>query len=558
MKKPDIKFIELVAVLLAGIGLFAIPNPLIQLLGKLTVLGSFLYALWVFLPWLRFMEEAKKIPPLFIHMLYGSVITLVLIGAGFTVYRYVVVSKIENMSGVTTPQIKSIAVLAFDDMSPDKDQEWFCDGISDAILNALTHVGDLQVPGRTSTFSFKGKDASFAEIGRQLNVESVLEGSIVKSGNRLRITAQLIKADNGFHLWSKTYNRETEDVFPLIEEISLKIVEALKVNLLSSEKAAIEKRPTEDSDAYELYLLGRHYLEMRTKEGIERALYYFNEAIKIDPDYALAHAGIADTYHYVGSFGLMPTKDAYPEAKKAADRALEIDPTLAEAYISLAIINTWYFWDFQSAKYNLDQALKFSPGNSRIYYRYFTYYQVMRQFDEGLIILQKAIEFNPLRHILFWHLVMEYCRVGRYDEAWDALDKIEVKFSNRVNDNNFLRATIYFSQGNYKDAIRILENVVNKHIYQLMYLGYAYGMVGEKEKAEKIINNIKESSGITSTHIAFVYLGMGENNKALELLEKAYEDKEPTFIDSIFFKEYDNLRSAPRFKALLKKMGLPE
>ncbi|MFC1608198.1 hypothetical protein ACFL47_09525 [Candidatus Latescibacterota bacterium] len=206
MKKPDIKFIELVAVLLAGIGLFAIPNPLVQLLGKLTVLGSFLYALWVFLPWLKFMEEAKKIPPLFIHMLYGAVIMLVLIGAGFAVYRYVAVKSV-NVAGVeeNIQKIPSIAVLPFDDMSPGKDQEWFCDGIAEEIINTLTFIDGLSVIARTSSFYFKDKEFGIQDMIKELDIDIdyVLEGSVMRIDDDLRIMAQLIRVSDQVHVWSE-------------------------------------------------------------------------------------------------------------------------------------------------------------------------------------------------------------------------------------------------------------------------------------------------------------------------------------------------------------------
>ncbi|MFC1528696.1 tetratricopeptide repeat protein, partial [Candidatus Latescibacterota bacterium] len=487
-------------------------------------------------------------------VVWALVIVLVLIVIASGVYFFLHQQKQEPIE----EPIRSIAVLPFRNMSADPEQEYFCDGLADDIILALTHVGELNVLARTSSFAFKGQDKDIRDIGRELEVDAVFEGSVSKSGNRLRINAQLINVTTGYHILTGQYDYEMEDALDIRDDICMRIVDELKINLGEKEKAAIEKRYTENVEADNEYKLGRYYLEMRTKEGVEQAFEHFTKAIEIDPDYALAYAGIADYYHYFSAFGLMPSKDAYPEAKKAAEKALELDNTLAEAYISLAIINNWYDWDLQSAKYNLDQALKYNPGNSRIYYRHLEYYNITRQFEKGIETLQRAIELDPLRYVLYWNLLHSYCHLEKYDEAWEVADNIEKIFPKEVDRHNYGRGVIYLYQGNYNDAIENFEKIINKRLSALTDIGYAYGMAGEKEKAAEIINKLKENSPLVSPFIAYMYLGMGENDKVFEWLETAYENREPYLILITWDPGYDNLRSDPRFIALLKKMGFPE
>ena len=337
-------------------------------------------------------QKNKKNPVVWV--LVGVVVVALVIG-GYVVYQRSVVQK-----HVETEKIKSIAVLPFVDMSPDKDQEWFCDGISETILNNLTQIDDLIVIARTSAFSFKGKDITVDEIAKKLNAETILEGSVIKSGNRLQITAQLIKADQGYHIWSNTYKREAEDVFPIIEEISLKIVEALKGEVLGVEKVAIEKRYTENKEANNFYFLGRYHLYNRSEEEINKALSYFRRAIEIDPQYALACAGIADSYHVSGISHYLSPQEAYAESKKWAQKALETDDTIAEPYISLASISLWYDWNWEAARNNYKRALELNPSNADAHHWYADYFKAMGNYEEALVSMKRSHEIDPLSYIV--------------------------------------------------------------------------------------------------------------------------------------------------------------
>ena len=264
------------------------------------------------------LRQQKKLNPV-VWVLVGVVVVVLVVG-GYVVYQ----RSVQEQAETEAEDIKSIAVLSFKNLSADPEQEYFCDGIAEVIINALTHVKDLRVIASTSSFTFKGKDAKAREIGKELDVETIMEGNVQKAGNRLRITAQLIKVADESHLFSETYDLNLEDIFAIQDTISLAIVEALEVELLGKEKTAIEKRYTENLGAYELYLLGLHN---RRSGNREKAVDYFQQAIDKDPDFALAYAGIADTYRYWGTYGGLPRNEAYSKAKEAAGKALEIDDT---------------------------------------------------------------------------------------------------------------------------------------------------------------------------------------------------------------------------------------
>ena len=355
------------------------------------------------------LRQQKKVSPV-VLVLLGVVVVALVVG-GYVMYQRNVKEEVE------TEQIKSIAVLPFVDMSPEKDQEWFCDGVVEGIINAMTNVRDLQVTGRTSAFAFKDKGLGIPEIGEKLNVEAVLEGSILKSGNRILITAQLIKVSDGFHLWSQEYNRELKDVIDIRAEISIKIVEALKVELLGDEKAAIEKRYTENIEAWNLYKRGRYQLNDRSEEGVNKAVSYFKRAIEIDSNYALAYAGIADSYNLLGISHYISPKEASIEVNKWAKEALEIDEKIAEAHKSLASAHLWYDWDWETAQKEYIRAIELNPSNADTYFWYADYFRVMGKYEEALESLKRAHEIDPLSYIINLLLSESYFLTGRTEEA---------------------------------------------------------------------------------------------------------------------------------------------
>jgi TolB-like protein len=278
----------------------------------------------------------------------------------------------------------SIAVLPFRDMSPQKDQEYFCDGIAEELINALVKLEGLRVAARTSAFQFKDRDSDIKEIGEQLEVKTILEGSVRKSGNRLRITAQLINIEDGFHLWSEKYDRDLKDIFAIQDEISLAIVDVLKVKLLGDEKAKLVKKHTADQQAYNLYLQGRYFWSRRFEGGLQKAIDYFQQSIVKDSGYAHPYVGIADCFNILAYFGFMPPMDGFPKAKAAAMKALEIDGSLGEAHASLGWIKTFFEWDFTAAEMEFQRAFSLNPKYATAHEWYALLLAVLGKFDEAL------------------------------------------------------------------------------------------------------------------------------------------------------------------------------
>ncbi len=443
----------------------------------------------------------------------------------------------------------SIAVLPFRDMSADKDQDYFCEGISEEIINALTHIEDLKVIARTSAFAFKGKQEDIREIGKKLDVENLLEGSIRKAGNRLRITAQLVKVADGSHLWSDAYNRELEDVFAIQEEISLAIVEALKVKLLNNEKVVIEKQPTEKVEAYNLYLLCRHHYNMGKWEiGLE----YCKQAIEIDQNYAQAYAGIAEGYARLENF---------EEARAAAKRALQIDSNLAEGYTISAWLKLYYDWDFVKAEREFKKAIALNTGYSLAHQFYAKYLRLMGRFTDSINEIKIAKELDPLPLGHYAEAIAIYLLMGNYDEAQEQYcNSVELDPNNFYTNYHFAR--LYCKLGEFEKSISVYKKLQQIYGYKDSIesrLGYVFGLSGKTDEAQRILQELlkrPKDESVLSIHIALIYLGLGETDKAFEWLEKAYLARD---INLLFIKvapEYENIRSDPRYTVLLKKIGL--
>lgn len=455
----------------------------------------------------------------------------------------------------------SIAVLPFKNMSADPEQEYFCEGIAEELLNALTQIKELRVVARMSAFSFKGKDVDIREIGRTLNVDKVLEGSVRKSGQRLRITAQLVNVEDGYHIWSDQFDREIKDIFAIQEEISLTIVDHLKLRLLKSEKEKILKRYTEDHEAYDYYLKGRYFWYRRYEKGMQRGLQYFQQAIEKDPGYALPHVGIADTFGLLGVLGFMPPHQAYSRAKAAAKKALEIDPEMAEAYTSLGMIAMWYDWDWPAAEEHFLKAIQKKPEYALVHHWYGNFLSCMGRFDESIREMQKACELEPLEPVNPAHLGLALFMARRFDESIGVLRKV-IESDPELWVAHWYQSMNLLSKKMWGESIATLQKLVELtagSVVSLSYLGFAYGLAGMKDEAFKILerlDGLSKDRYVGSLWRGVVWLGLGEKNKALENLEKAYAEREGAMAFLKVQPILDSLRSEPRFQALLKKMNL--
>jgi len=457
-----------------------------------------------------------------------------------------------------TQQIKSIAVLAFKDMTPEKNMEYLGDGMAEATINGLTQIDGFRVPGFTSSLFYKGKDVKIQDIGNELKVEYVLEGSIQQSANILRISAQLIRVADDNHLWSKQYNHFVmENVFAIQDSISYAIVEALKGKLLGKEKASIEKRYTKNSEAYDLYLQGRYFWNKRTEEGYDKALEYFQKALDIDSKFALAYIGIADTYNLIA----FENRDKYPRGKEAVKKALELDSNLPEAHTSLGWIYLYFEWDWPAAETEFKRAIEIKPSYATAHHWYTDYLLIMGRIPEALESIKRAREYDPLSPVINRVLMTVYIISGQYEEALEHYNRAIELFPDHAP-LQYYRLILSREQGNYQEVIdSINKSNIKNNRWLLSALGYTYAVSGQREKAIQIIKELEnrvEESTIISVFIAQIYSGLRENDKAFEWLEKSYTIRDPHLIQLKYQPEYHNIRSDPRFKALLRKMGLPE
>jgi serine/threonine-protein kinase len=452
----------------------------------------------------------------------------------------------------------SVAVLPFEDLSPDKDQEYFCDGLAEELINRLTKVENLRIPARASAFSFKGKERDFQEIGEKLNVEMVLDGSVRKSGNRLRITVQLVNVADGFPVWSERYERSLEDTFALWDEISLAIVDNLKIELLGEEKAKLMKRYTDNLEAYNFYVQGRYFWNRRTKDGLNRAIDYFMKALKLDPNYALAYAGIADAYSMLSAYRFLSPHEAIPKAKAAALRALKKEETLAEAYTSLANIKYRYDFNWLGAEKDFKKAIELNPNYPLAHHWYGGLLRATGRFSEAQEEFTKALELDPLSISIRTSFALIQTDLGEYEESI-AQSKKTLEMDPNYGWVHKVLAETYLQKSRYDEAINLFRKATAISSGYLPGLGYAHAAAGNKEKAFEILEELitqPQQRYVSNYGIARIYACLGEKEKVSEYLDKAYEDRD----GDLFFIEVDsgfkNLHTDPRFKALLKKMNL--
>jgi serine/threonine-protein kinase len=443
----------------------------------------------------------------------------------------------------------SIAVLPFEDLSPTKDHEYLCDGIAETLINSLSNIKDLWIPARASSFSFKGRNLGIRQIGQQLGVDNLLEASVQVIGNRLRITPKIIKVNDGSQVWSGQYDRQMEDVFAIQDEIAREIVKALQITLLGEKEAPLIKSYTDNSEAYQAYLKGRFYWNKRTEEGMRKSIEYFEQAIEKDASFALAYVGIADSYIILGEFSFLPAKEAFPKAKEAAVKALEIDDSLGEAHNSLAAVKRDFDWDWKGAEKEHKRAIELSPSYATALQWYGEFLTIMGRFDEGLEEIKRAQALDPLSLIINAVGGWFYFFARDYDKGIDQCKKtLEM-------DPDFRPAHIYLmmnydGKGMYQEALREAQKTNNQ-----VNIALTYAMMNRQEEARRLLADILKHPQQIETVLAGIYFRLGENEEGWKWLEKAYDERSffLTWLKVSPF--YDNIRSDPRFQAMLKKMG---
>jgi TolB-like protein/Tfp pilus assembly protein PilF len=461
-----------------------------------------------------------------------------------------------------TPDSSSIAVLPFVNLSSNKENEYFSDGLTDDLINALAKVRGLRVVARGSAFQFKGKNPDIRAVGRQLNVAAVLEGSVQRSGGRLRITAQLSSVGDGYHVWSETYDRRLADVFAVQDEISRAIVGALEVRVAGNPDRLVQTS-TQDLEAYNLYLQGRFHLNKWRPEGARKGIEYFTQAIAKDPGYAPAYTGLADCYTWLGVFGWTAARQAMPQARQAANRALQLDETLAAAHVSLGYVKAMYDWDWPGAQREFQRALQLSPGDADAHFAYsVTYLTPLGRLDEALAEIRRALALDPLSPYKITAAGMIYTDRREYDRAVEQYRKaieLDPAFYQAYDE---LRAVeTVRGRPRAEDAVIQSMRAAFLNVDDTSARARLAAQQGRQAEARGLVEHwiqgcIRTGRPGKSCYAAQIYASIGEKDLAFHWLDQAYEERNPLLAYAKVMPYYDNLRPDPRFRGLLHRLGL--
>jgi serine/threonine-protein kinase len=455
------------------------------------------------------------------------------------------------------PPEKSIAVLPFVDMSELKDQEYFSDGLAEELIALLTRVSELHVPARTSSFYFKGKQATIAEIAAALHVAHVLEGSVRKAGNTIRITVQLVRVDTGYHLWSQAYDRTLEDIFKVQDEIAGAVVRSLSVALLTGTLPARTAVPS--AEAYQLYLRGRFHWNRRSPEDFRKAIGYFQQAIAIDPGYALAFTGLADCYSLLPIYDRKAiATETMPQAKTAILRALAIDDSLAEAHASLGLILALYDFDWAGAERQFQRAIELNPKAPAPHQWYGELLVNSGRFDAGLAESRSAVALDPLSQVANLALGIALNSARHYDEAIAQL-QATLKIGRKFADTNYFLFEAYANMNSYQEAVAVYarqkrldgESAASVEAFKAAFATDSWpGFLRQR------IKTLEAEPLPVPEEIASFYARLGDVDQAMAWLEKSYAGRSARLTHLLVDARYDNLRADPRFVDLLHRVGL--
>ena len=458
--------------------------------------------------------------------------------------------------------IRSLAVLPLENLSGDASQNYFADGMTDELITDLAQISALRVISRTSVMVYKGARKPLPQIARELSVDAVVEGTVLRSGDRVRITAQLIEASTDKHLWSQSYEGELRDTLALQRRVASAIADQIRINLTPREQAALKNVKVVNPEAYESYLKGRYFWNKRTADGLKAALAYFKQAIEEDPKYAKAYSGLADTYALLGDwqYAVMTPKEAFPEAKAAAIHALELDNTLGEAHNSLAFVLDGFDWDLDAGGKEFQRAIELNPGYATAHHWYAWHLSLLGQFDEAITEMRKAENLDPLSLIINADLAELLDLAHSYDDSIrQSLKTIEMDPNFALAHNQLAQA--YLQKHMYADAVAELQKAVELSGDSptcIANLARAYVASGKRSEAVKLLDVLKNRSSAgysNSSEIAMIYASLGDTDQAMNWLEKGFEER---FNPGVLLRPgFDPLRSYPRFQNLLRRIGLP-
>jgi TolB-like protein/Tfp pilus assembly protein PilF len=543
---------------------FEIPNWAVRLVVLLLIIGFpiALVIAWAFEATPEGIKRTEAADAAGQRSRGGAWIYVVLIGAALSVGlfflgRYTASRKQTESAELPT---KSIAVLPFENLSEEKGNAYFADGIQEEILTRLAKIADLKVISRTSTQQFQSKPANLSEIAKQLGVANILEGSVQRSADQVRVNVQLIKAATDAHLWADTFDRKLTDIFAVESDIATTIAETLQAKLTGSERSAIAKRPTANTEAYELYLKGRFFWNKRTGADLRTAIEYFNQALGKDPSYALAYAGLADSYDVLHTYGAASPADSMPQAKAAAKKALELDDTLAEAHTSLAAVLNDYDFDFEQSLKEFERAIQLNPNYATAHHWLSDGpLSALGQFDRAVAEGRRAVELDPLSLVINATLGQDYFTARRYDEAIAQLRKT-IEMDARFYYAHWELGQVWQLKGQLTEAIAEYRKAVelNDDPFVLGLLGQAYARAGQREEAQKILVRLSEEAKSRYVHaysFALMFLALGDKERAIDEMERAYRERAGGDVFLIKVDPLlDDLRGHPRFEALVQKV----
>jgi len=455
---------------------------------------------------------------------------------------------------------KSIALLPFTNLSGNPENAYFAAGIQDEIVTRLAKITELKVISCTSTQRFKSAPDDLPAIAKELGVANILEGSVQRTADELRVNVQLIKAESDAHLWADTFDRKLNDIFKIESEIAKTVAETLQAKLSGSEQHAISARPTENTEAYELYLKGRFFWDKRTGENLKKSIDYFNQATAADPNYALAYVGLADCYLLLEDYGGTPANEAYPKANAFAQRALQLDGSLAEAHTSLAYVYS-NLWQWEQAEEEFKRAITLNPNYSTAHHWYSLYLLDLGRIDEAMTEIKRAHELDPLSLIIGTTLNYAYFAKGDVDSSIAQCKRVIDLDPSFPRAHEYLGLG-YLAQGRYPEAIVEIQKAVElsgRDRRPLRDLGYGYAVSGKRAEALALLKEIEgnyEQHKAIGQDLAAVYAGLGEKDQAFAWLEKDFQARSGLLAWITWTPPFDSLRSDPGFTDLLRRMGL--
>jgi adenylate cyclase len=452
--------------------------------------------------------------------------------------------------------------LPFLNLSVGEDNTYFADGMTEEMISQLSHIRDLTVIARTSVMKYKGTLKDIATIGRELQVGTILQGSVRKVVNSVRISAQLIDVASQGHLWSEDYDRELTGVFEIQRDMAIRVAQQLKVQMTSGEKQQIDEPRAGNLEAYTLYLRGRSFRNTWTEEGLRKAIAYFEQAIDSDPKYALAYAGMADAYLLLPFVAATtPPTEVYPHVMSAVEQALQHGGSFAAVHTTAASAKLWYAWDWAAAELSFKQALDVSPNNAAAHRRYAWYLIIMGRLDDAIVVMNRARELNPLSPAIGKNMGQVFYFARQYDRAI-------VQFRSTIDMDPTFRTAYsglvyaYLQKGMYAQALSVCQEMLNRwgRDPQILWdLGYASAVSGKHDQARQVLAELRERAHHTYVKplaAAWILIGLGAKDLAFSWLDQAYAEHDPYLTLLNADPVYDSLRPDPRFTTLLKKVGL--